>query len=347
MRTAVYGLPFSGKTHFIDSLKAEDIDERTFSAYGKDGYTEPTDGSELADYDLVLYMDTDAGVIHGRMGDGTSLTAGQVSDWKETEVLSMKEKCFRNGTDFILLNGTDEMNLGFARAILSGKLKTPRMYAEAIVDDIMAHRDGRRVFITDCDGTLSYDDTTDMLMEHAGTDFDNSLFRNDRHTMFQAVVSLTAFEKAPDFMRWAQYAADNVRLSPLVDDLKQAEDIMSVGITAGSKDIWGRVAERIGFPERVYGKTFGSSDLYVSGDVKGWTARLLRERGVTVFASGDSPVDYRMLTEADRGYVAAFRKKNPRLGQYLEGGKVLSQPEYSPYPFETTRKVRNIHDDLD
>ena len=347
MRTAVYGLPFSGKTCFISSLDSDIAEERVFSVPDGDGYR-ICPGPAPEDADLVLYMDPPAEIVADRMrgSEYGGLTAEQVDDWKEREVGILRERCFRAGTDFVLLNGTPEQMKGFADALLSGRLKTPRMYAESIVADIESRRNGRRVFLCDCDGTLSYDDTTDMLMSHAGTDFDSGLFARDRHTLFQAVVSLHAFERPEGFMDSVRYAADNVRLSPLIDDLKQADDIMPVGITAGSEDIWGRVAERIGFPEKVYGKTYRSDNLYVSGDVKGWTARLLRERGVTVFAAGDSPVDYRMLTEADKGYVAAFRKRNPRLAQYLENGTDLSQPEYSEYLFETTRKVRDIRSDL-
>ena len=169
--------------------------------------------------------------------------------------------------------------------------------ARRIAERILATTSSEVVTLLDGDRTFIREDSSRLVFDYRTQLFDNNFY--------------TGYQSWRQYREFESYA---IRI-PAVVEVHRNEKIPTklegdaFIISSGHKLIWERIAEQ-------YGMTaFAGNE--VSVETKYFVAKLLKQRGKTVVAYGDSMSDYFMLKEADKGHL--MTKTGGTLSRSLAG----------------------------
>lgn len=280
---------------------------------------------DLHFYDTFLYLDTPSEIILERMRNSEGsrknlkITIEDIDHWKEFEITNLKEQCLSINKELIILNNDIDMIIDWISLTLNSKyiLSSEDISNHIINSNIEQISNAEKILLLDCDKTLSINDSTLDFFELAGYDSNilKETFNKDRYSLYQFYKIEREYSKL-DINLYEELckktAKDNVVLcNDLIDHLKNKEEYLSIGITAGIKDIWMNIKKEIQFPDIIEGGSYLDKDNFImSEEVKYLVAKKLRFMNKKVVAIGDSMVDIRMLKEADEGYIIAHNKLN-------------------------------------
>ena len=292
---------------------------------------------DLNFYDIFLYLDTPADIILERFRNSEgfrknlTITIQDIEAWKEYEIRELKKQCQTLDKDLIILGNNLEENIQWIELVLQRNFRTSSLaIAQDILDTYKYEIDKHdSILLLDCDKTLSINDSTIDLFKYLN--FDTKLLKNtfdrDRYSLFQfnriALQYGIINRKVYEYYCEKVAKEDIILANETIDYLqKKYLNFLSIGITAGVKDIWVNVSKLINFPQIVVGGSYLPDDRFiVSDEVKRIVAKKLREKGKYVIALGDSMVDIPMLMEANEGYVVAYEKLNRSVQVQLSSNK--------------------------
>lgn len=308
---------------------------------------------DLNFYDIFLYLDTPADIILERFRSSKgfrqnlTITVRDIEAWKEYEIRELKKQCQTLDKDLIILGNNLEKNIKWIELVLQKDIKTSSLaIAQNILDTYKDEIDKHNsILLLDCDKTLSINDSTIDLFNYLN--FDTKLLKNtfnkDRYSLFQfnrIALQYSIIKRKIYESYCVKVAKDHVILAnETIDYLKNKyPNFLSIGITAGVKDIWVNVNKQINFPQIVVGGSYLPDDRFIiSDEVKRIVAKKLREKGKYVIALGDSMVDIPMLMEANEGYIVAYEKLNKSVQIELSSNKTnIKQWIYSKQYYNNT-----------
>ena len=248
----------------------------------------------------------------------------------------MRDVCFKKEKEFIILDDDFVEDLAF----LSEYFKTyPKMNAiktaERIVEKICkTNPDNRKIALFDCDRTIIEEDTTIPFFElnNVSNKLLKRIFYGDVYTVYQfwrqqkLYKDFSIFPKVENFNK-------NPQIINKLDGLKN-KGYSIYGLTAGIYKIWNDINDRDRLFVEVLGNNLREDSFGIITDfVKGYTVKLLQNKGYVVFSTGDSMCDIYMV-ETCGGFIWAPGKLRPVIQQYINEHKQTSIKQYKNNPIK-------------
>ena len=320
--------------HFMFWPEEHDSGSRALTQGDVDTYT----------HILYLDVPADT-VVERRKGDTSrvrpQVSVEHMRRWQETEIAELRDICGRNGILFARITCAvpDTVTAKVERLLGALELykdesfpeRTAKSTLKTIIDD---HRQSKpklqNMLVFDADKTLAAQDTGRLLWSLAkhhpdyspGHDPLKAIFsgpmKYSTEAFLQASLMYTeAADNLVDFAALCESVASLVILRPeLLALLRDAADSPSTGaiiITCGLQRVWELVLERAGLAQyvKVMGATlpcFGQPyelGVITPGIKSSLVTQLRNDRGLTVWAFGDSVIDIPMLTVANHAIVVA------------------------------------------
>ena len=299
-----------------------------YAFYGNDGnlfkvFTE----YDLACYEKFFYLDTNPDFIVERMraSEGekknTSMTAREISVWQNFEIDEMTKELIQDDKELHIVKFETDFCLEYIFDAVTTDKYDSKIIAKKMLSEInLSHE---TVILTDCDKTLSVEDSTNIALDYVGASKVplKDIFKGDRYSNYQMALAEDYYNSTNAFTDEAlAVICDQITVNhPLIDDLKSKKDTDILAITAGNSVAWQRILAANGMNITVL-----NNNGLISKYVKYFVAKQLRTMGKFVVAIGDSLLDSMMLIKANIAYLAtkgyrtnieAFLKSNPSIRQ--------------------------------
>ena len=263
----------------------------------------PEDG---AVYDVFFYLYCDPALLWERMQTShknsrfAHLRKEDLARWQDREIRELRRHCQLNERDFHVLPATtvskDDFAL-FVEDIIAGL--NCCAHAGQIAEQIISwFPDPCELHIVDGDRTLICQDSFRICApEHRTNVFDGNFYTGFQSWLFAREIAALSLDTG---------ALERCRLNTNLKDTIGNDSF--VVLSAGLTGLWDNLAARFNLRHCI------ASPL-ISADTKYHTVRILREKGYTITAWGDSCNDWYMLGKADRGMLCL----NGRISRSLEG----------------------------
>lgn len=332
MRIALYGLPCAGKTTLMEQLAGiktvngsetlkglcngnfSDLTEEE-KASVRIKYTEYIcnldDGIVLSDghyafldkvvfteqdgdaYDVFIYLYCNAEVLQKRYKTSVKnekyrdLSVARIESWQQFEIENLRKECHNRNKDFYVVKSdeitSDELS-AFIHHINNG-YSSFGLAKNLVSEIIQKYPEACHIHLVDGDKTAIVEDSFRICGNHK-----TKIFNGDFYTGYQSYC----FAKETESL---QYDFSKLSFNTLNSDVwnrvkNENYIILSAGITA----LWDKLSSLFGF-------TTVFANPLISADTKYYVTKLLRAKGYTITAYGDSKNDLYMLKEADNGYL--------------------------------------------
>lgn len=313
-----------------------------YAFYASDGsLADVFTDSDLAAYDLFLYLDTDPEVVTERLcRQGRPMPEDDVRAWQGHEVEGLGARLLEAGMELHVIRDDGEPTLRYIEEAMRGKWSSPRIAREA-VEALRTLGGPGVVCLVDCDKTLVEEDTTSLVLGRHGTSASGlvDVYVRDRYTNYQCFMADRWLGSnlclGDDDVAWAcEEATPN---EGLIASLRDRPSVPVVAITAGPTDVWSKLIDRLGIGAELL-DTHGVMSKYV----KCFVARELQRRGFYVIAVGDSMLDSLMLEQADRPYAYAGKGRRESMARLLERNPRIRQFSFCPYQYPGTHADESI-----
>lgn len=307
-------------------------------------------------YDFYIYLKTPVERIIKNQKQPADKIVKQYSEeeiigWQQFEIVQMQEVCKKIDKELIVLNGDTDTCIEFLLALISSPQEFQVMdIARRIIDcNLSQIKDSHTIILTDCDKTLSVEDTGNHFCALANIDTEEikNVYRGDYYSVFQSYRADSILLEGITEDRYAEICRSCVQSaeinSNLIEDIKSHKGYFALGLTAGFTEIWSKIVERFNLNISVSGKNYEGWSYYVSANVKYAVAKLLRQMGKFVIAVGDGILDLKMLEEADRGYVIAQSKLSGGVRNYFKNNNSkIMQLKYNQFKYAGIKEVSSI-----
>lgn len=288
--------------------------------------------NDLVTYTHILYLDIPPEVVERRQRDDTErsrppATTAHLTRWKHAEKAHLRRLCREHGILFTLLAPNRASPRSVSALLQDFHVHTEEYNltrAENRLDEILTPYEGRleTVLVIDADRTLAAEDT--------GAIFWNEVLKSSREreeelplkALFSGPLgySYKAFRQAAllyeeaadgeEYERLCEQVASKVTMYPefvsLLRLVTQEKHIGIVVVSCGLLHVWEKVLEREGLSGKVKiiaGGRIGDGYVVTAAVKAAIVTRLQESHQLYVWAFGDSPLDLKMLQEADRGVV--------------------------------------------
>lgn len=295
----------------------------------------------LAFFTHILFLDIHTDTVeqlhqNDTRRDRPPLSASHPRKWQQEEKTQLRNLCRHHGILFSLISPypTEEILLEkLSTLLLDFKDYTEKHnlnQAESRLDQAVAASQGqlKTVLVMDADKTLAAEDTGALFWKKVSdwkpSEYEASTLKTlfsgplqYTHTAFRQAVLL--YEEATDVQEYealCQAVASEVEMHPefvsLLQLLGEEDNIRTVVITSGLRRVWDKVLRREGLSKKVEvigGGRIGDG-LVISAAVKyALVARLREYHHIYVWAFADSPLDLRMLHNADRAILVVSEEQ--------------------------------------
>ncbi len=282
---------------------------------------------DLKCYDQFFYLDSSPEIIVERMRSSEgekkndTMSVDDVRRWQDYEVEAMTQELIQDDKELHIIKYETDFCLEYIfDAVTSDKYNSKAIAAKMLEDITLTHS---TVILTDCDKTLSVEDSTDIALEYIGASKAplKKIFSGDRYSNFQMMLAHSYYCSVNAYTEEVlRIIRERITLNQaIIADLRNKANADVLAITAGNSHAWQTILDDCGLTATVLANT-GLTSKYV----KYYTAKLLREKGKYVIAIGDSLLDSMMLKQANIGYlatkgyrenIARFVRKNPSIRQ--------------------------------
>lgn len=351
MARRAYGSPFSQlgedkkarlRRRFADELAIRGrecgnvVVDGHYAFYDSDGsLADVFTDSDLAAYDLFLYLDTDPEVVAERLcRQGRPMPGDDVRAWQDHEVEGLSARLLEAGKELHVIRDDGEPTLRYVKEAMRGKWSSSRIARQA-VETLRTLGGPGIVCLVDCDKTLIMEDTTSLVLGRHGTSAAAlaDVYWRDRYTNYQCFMANRWLDSnlglGDDDVAWAcDEATPN---EGLIASLRDRPSVPVVAITAGPIDVWSKLIDRLDIGAELL-DTHG----VMSKHIKYFVARELQRRGFYVIAVGDSMLDSLMLEQADRSYAYAGKGRRDSIAGLLARNPHIRQFSFSPYQYSGT-----------
>ncbi len=299
---------------------------------------------DLNCYDKFFYLDTDSNKVveYSRNSVGEKkneyIIENQVDAWKNYEIESLEHLLINENKDLHIVKYQDDFSLQYVFDVVTKDKYNSYKTAYELVNSVEISN-ASTIILTDCDKTLSVDDTTNVALEfyQISSKPIKEIFYNDRYSPFQFALANKYYKSVNAFAEESiKHAVATTQLNKeIIDDLKSKTDCLILGITAGNTDIWNELLERCNLNATI----LPIKDT-MSKYIKLFVAKILKEKGNFVVAIGDSLLDSLMLKEAHIGYIATGKGFRKNIDEFLQKNQHIRQLSYfdCKYDFIITDK---------
>ena len=176
----------------INSIETENVIVDGHYAFPDNGgYRLAFTDSDGDSYDVFIYLDTPADIIHERIQSSEKntiysyLTVSDLQAWRDYEVSGLFEEALRRGKEFILLDNDIDSIVKFMKGLADGSVLTAPQVSRINADKVISAASGKtRIILSDGDKTLTVEDLTksvsipeELKVHH--------VFQGDRYTTYQ------------------------------------------------------------------------------------------------------------------------------------------------------------------
>jgi uracil phosphoribosyltransferase/phosphoserine phosphatase/adenylate kinase len=287
---------------------------------------------DLDTFTHILYLDIPADiVVHRRlldMGRTRPLTSIiHLRNWQHIEIAELRRLCRQHGILFSVISPHQTVLGNALRRLHDFRQQTEEhnlAQAACRLDEILVAGKGKleTVLVLDADRTLAAVDTGVLFWKRVpgsrwpreeGSPLNNVFDSNLGYSYSAFRQATLLYEETADdqeFDEICQDVASEVTMYPEFLSLLQLvagqEHVAAVIITSGLSRVWNKVLTRLGLSKTV--KVIGGGRIVdgfvVTAAVKAALVTRLRDvHQVYVWAFGDSPLDLKMLGEADQAIV--------------------------------------------
>ena len=282
---------------------------------------------DLKCYEKFFYLDTNPDDIVDRMraSEGekknTSMTSQDIRRWQNYEIDEMTKALLGDDKELHIVKYDSDFCLEYIYdAVTSDKYDSKAIAAKMIKDLSLKNT---TVILSDCDKTLSFEDSTNIALEYIGASKlpIKNIFGGDRYSNYQMMLANRYYEDIGVFTDDSlKVITERITINQaIVADLKSKKNVDILAISAGNSEVWKKILSNCRMDATVL-QNYGLTSKYV----KYYVANLLRKQGKFVVAIGDSLLDSLMLSEANLSYLAtkgyranveAFIRTNPQVRQ--------------------------------
>lgn len=298
-------------------------------------------------YDIFLYIHTSPIDIINRMKTSLGekknevITEDQISIWQNYEISEMQCDLLMQNKELHIIHSEDDAMEYCYDVIVKGKYNSFDI-AKAMVDKLELKDGPETIILTDCDKTLTLEDTTNIACDLKC--IDKSIFKkiyaNDIYTNYQAWQANLYIKENLNFNKEVfENITQKIHFkNELISDLKAKTAYKIFAITAGSSDIWQRLLIQIGLNAKV----LSSDESIVSMYVKYFVVKLLKKKGKFVISLGDSILDSMMLKESNVGYIITQKGYRKNIENFLLKNPTIRQLKYFDYQYDFIFSDTNI-----
>lgn len=332
MKIALYGLPCAGKTTLMNNLSdikivngsetLKSLCNGTFSELTEDEkttvrikYTEYlcslnneiilSDGhysfldkvvftEQDGDvYDVFIYLYCSAEILKKRYEISVKnekyrdLSIVRIENWQQFEIENLRRECHNRNKDFYVIKSdeiTSDVLSAFIHHINNGY--SSWRLAEKLTSEICKkYPEPCHIHIVDGDKTAIIEDSFRVCNNHKTKVFDGDFYTGYQSYCFSKETENLQY----DFSKLATITINNDVWNRVKN---KSYIILSAGITA----LWDKLSSLFGF-------TNVFANPLISADTKYYVVKLLKRKGYTVTAYGDSKNDLYMLKEADKSFL--------------------------------------------
>ncbi len=291
---------------------------------------------DLSCYEKFFYLDTNSEDIVKRMrtSEGekknTTMTIEAVYAWQNFEIDEMTRDLLVEDKELHIVRFDNDFCLEYIfDAVTSDKYDSKSIAAKMLSDVVI---DRSTVILTDCDKTLSVEDSTNIALDYVGASKKplKEIFGGDRYSNYQMMLANRYYDSVQAFTSESlSVVRDTIALNfGIIEDLKGKANANIIAISAGNSDVWKSIITKCGLKAAVL-----QNDGVTSKYVKYYIAKLLRECGKFVIAIGDSILDSLMLCEANIGYLAT-KEYRANIEAFVQVNKRLRQLSYYEYKYD-------------
>lgn len=329
MKYALYGLPCAGKTTLLSDLKTPVIHGSAelnrmalgrFSELSDDKKAElrvkyvellsTREDSFISDghysffddvvfneadgdlYDVFMYLYCEPEIIAKRISSSpknerfSTLSAGQLRKWQNYEIECLRKECHNRNKDFYVIKDAAPTDLQkFIERIENGY--SSYTLAVDIADKITAiYSEPCELHIVDGDKTIIEQDS----FRTCTNDYATHVFDGDFYTGYQSL----RFSKEAENMDYDTAMLSALSLNKTIYD--KVADKNYVVLSSGIAMLWEKLAVQFDLKNVI-------ANTMISADTKYFVVKLLKNKGYSVIAYGDSKNDLYMLKQADKGYL--------------------------------------------
>ena len=290
-------------------------------------------------YETFFYLETEPSAVIERMrtsiGDkrNEEMTEMQVAVWQDYEISKMSEELLRGDKELHVLQYGEEVFEYIYEVVALGRYSSLRI-AEEMLANIKLGSSNETIVVTDCDKTLSIEDTTNIACDIKDVDKDifRQIYAGDIYSNYQTwLANRYIAEKSVFSEEIIEDIAEKTHFNnALIADLRTKENVRILALSAGFSKAWIALLNKVDLQTDVLISKSG----IVSKYVKYFVVKLLKQKGKFVVSIGDSLLDSLMLKEADVGYIATTKGYRKNVEKFLRNNQTIRQLKYFDYQYD-------------
>ncbi len=331
---------FVARLDFAEKEHGNIVVDGHYAFYNQEGelfkvFTE----SDKNAYETFFYLEAEPSAVIQRMrssvGDkrNEEMTEMQVAVWQDYEISEMGEELLQNDKELHVLRYGKEICEYIYEVVVLGRYNSLRI-AEEMLANIKINSCSETIVVTDCDKTLSMEDTTNVACDIKGVDKDvfRQIYAGDRYSNYQAWLANRYIAEKSVFSEDVikEVAKKTHFNNALIADLRTKENVRILALSAGFSKAWVALLNKAGLHTDVLISESG----IVSKYVKYFVVKLLMQKGKFVVSIGDSLLDGLMLKESHVAYIATTKGYRKNVEQFLRENKTIRQLKYFDYQYD-------------
>ncbi len=335
------------RVKFIENISKYESEHKNiivdghYSFYENNKYNVVFTEDDLNCYDYFFYLDTCSEDVEKRLLDNGNrvLTIKEIDYWKNYEFDLMMEKLLLANKELHVIK-YGEQAFEYINEVINGKYDSKKI-AKELVTQLNELDKCKTVILTDCDKTISINDTTEHLMEMSNLNFDvlKEIYRGDRYSNYQAFLANKYFEKENLFSNYDKnILANNIELNnELIAEIESLNHYKIVAITASNSSIWKQLLRGRDIKWDVI-----NNNGIMSIAIKYYVVKELQSIGKNVIALGDSMIDSYMLKAADKSYIISNKGFRKNIYDFLKQNTNIYQLKSNKYLYDNLISEEHI-----
>lgn len=296
-------------------------------------------------YDKFFYLEASSTDIVERMRNSKGskhnddITVEQVRQWQDYEIDGLTDDLLIANKDLHIIKFGDKA-LQYVFDCVTTDCYDSYRIAQILLSELTVNTPC--VILTDCDCTLSLEDSSTLAMKYAQISENGfkEIFENNRYSNFQMkLANEYSAEKMLYNEKSIDYILQNMTANqPLIEDLLSLKNVSIIGMTAGNIELWKKILTKFGLAIPLLGR----EQMPISKQVKCFAVKELQARGKYVIALGDSLLDSLMLRQANKGYIITAKGYRKYLEKFLSENHSVKQLGYLPLCYSSSEKEKTI-----
>ncbi len=296
-------------------------------------------------YDKFFYLDTNSKTIKERLAKSieekknTTISEKDIATWKDYEIKELTKHLLGVNKELHIVKFDSDICLEYIFDVVTSNRYDSNIIAQNMLKSI--NITSNTVILTDCDKTLSKEDSTQIALDCMGkkSDYLKELFNGDRYSNFQMLLAKEYYKEIGLFDNSAiSTICKNITINQtIIEDLRSKSNAQILAITSGCCLAWKNILQNYKLNAIVL-----DGNGIVSKYVKYYVAKLLREAGKHVIAIGDSMLDSLMLCEANIGYLVTKGYRDS-ISNFLKENNKICQLSYFDYKYAGVKIMKNIN----